>query len=100
MKNVISAQVASRTPTHLEEIDGCPGVQAGLLVDGSHDCRFLRLGRVERSSQVKLQTLCDLVLQLELSSEEVGGGPGLHLGSAKTRYCGPPAHLGKGLSHY
>jgi len=61
----------------LEEVNGGPGVQAGLLVDSSQNSSFLGFGRVERSLQVELQTLGDLVLELELRSEEVGGGPSL-----------------------
>ena len=63
--------------THLEEVDGSPGVEGRLLVDGSKDGRLLGLGGVKSSSEVQFQSLGDLVLQLDLGSEEVGGGPGL-----------------------
>jgi len=52
-------------------------VEGRLLVDGSKDSRLLGLGGVKSGSEVQLQSLGDLVLQLDLGSEEVGGGPGL-----------------------
>jgi hypothetical protein len=67
----------SQLGTHLEEVDGSPGVEGRLLVDGSKDSRLLGLGGVKSGSEVQLQSLGDLVLQLDLGSEEVGGGPGL-----------------------
>jgi hypothetical protein len=63
--------------THPEKIDGGPGVQARLLVNGRDDGRLLRLGRVERGGEVELEALGDLVLELDLGAEEVGRGPGL-----------------------
>jgi hypothetical protein len=68
---------ARELSTHLEEVDGSPGVEGRLLVDGSKDGRLLGLGGVKGGSEVQLQSLGDLVLQLDLGSEEVGGGPGL-----------------------
>lgn len=52
-------------------------MERGLLVDGSEDGGLGRLGRVEGGSEVELQALGDLVLELNLGAEEVGGGPGL-----------------------
>ena len=52
-------------------------MEGRLLVDGSKDGRLLGLGGVKSGSEVQLQSLGDLVLQLDLGSEEVGGGPGL-----------------------
>lgn len=52
-------------------------MERGLLVDGSEDGSLGRLGGVEGGSEVELQALGDLVLELNLSAEEVGGGPGL-----------------------
>jgi len=66
----------------LEEVDGSPGVEGRLLVDGSKDGRLLGLGGVKGGSEVQLQSLGDLVLQLDLGSEEVGGGPSLGEGQA------------------
>lgn len=54
-------------------------MEGRLLVDGSEDGRLLGLGWVEGGSEVQLQSLGDLVLQLDLGSEEVGGGPGLYI---------------------
>lgn len=51
-----------------------------LLVDGSEDGGLLGLGGVEGGSEVKLQALGDLVLELDLGAEDVGGGPGLKRG--------------------
>jgi hypothetical protein len=61
----------------LEEVDGGSGVERGLLVDGSEDGRLLGLGRVEGRGEVELETLGNEVVDLDLGSEEVGGGPGL-----------------------
>jgi hypothetical protein len=52
-------------------------VEGRLLVDGSKDSRLLGLGGVKSGGEVQLQSLGNLVLQLDLGSEEVGGGPGL-----------------------
>ena len=65
--------------THLEEVNGSPGVEGRLLVDGSKDSRLLGLGGVKSGSEVQLQSLGNLVLQLDLGSEEVGGGPSLNV---------------------
>lgn len=61
----------------LEEVDGGAGVERGLLVDGSDNGRLLRLGGVQGGRNVELEALGDLVLELELGAEQVGGGPGL-----------------------
>ena len=68
---------------HLEEVDGGAGVEGGLLVDGSQNGGLLRLGRVEGGREVELETLGDLVLELELRAEQVGGGPGLDVSEAR-----------------
>lgn len=52
-------------------------MERGLLVDGSEDGSLGRLGGVEGGSEVELQALGDLVLELNLGAEEVGSGPGL-----------------------
>lgn len=52
-------------------------MEGRLLVDGGEDGRLLGLGWVEGGSEVQLQSLGDLVLELDLGSEEVGGGPSL-----------------------
>lgn len=52
-------------------------MEGRLLVDGSKDGRLLALGGVKSGSEVQLQSLGNLVLQLDLGSEEVGGGPSL-----------------------
>jgi len=66
----------------LEKVDNGTGVEGRLLVDGSKDGRLARLGRVQGGSEVELESLGDKVLELDLSSENVGGGPGLETGSA------------------
>lgn len=48
-----------------------------LLVDSIDECRLGALLRVEDAGHVELEALGDLVLELELSAEGVGGGPGL-----------------------
>lgn len=66
----------------LEEVYGSPGVEGGLLVDGGEDSRLAALGWVERGSKVELEALGDKVLELNLGSKDVGGGPGLACESA------------------
>lgn len=63
--------------THLEQVNGGASVERRLLVDGSEDSRLLRLCGVQSSREVELEALGDLVLELELGAEQVGGGPGL-----------------------
>lgn len=60
---------------YLEEVDGGLGVERWLLVDGREDGGLLGLGRVKGGSKVELQALGDLVLELDLGTEQVGGGP-------------------------
>lgn len=59
----------------LEKIGSGSSVERGLLVDGSKDGSLLGFGRVERGSEVKLETLGDNVVDFDLGSEQVGGGP-------------------------
>lgn len=61
-------------------------MQAGLLVDGGEDGRLGRLGGNERAGEVELESLCDLVLRLDLSTEDIAGSPGL-------RELSEPQHL-------
>jgi hypothetical protein len=44
----------------------------------------LGLGRVEGGSKVKLETLGDNVVNLDLRSEHVGGGPSLSMSTCKS----------------
>ena len=66
----------------LEEVDSGTSVEGRLLVDGSKDGRLARLGRVQGGSEVELETLGNKVVELNLGSENVGGGPSLKEGSA------------------
>jgi len=52
-------------------------VDVRLLVDGSNDGALLVLGGVDGSQEIQLQASSDLVLKLDLSSQDVGGGPSL-----------------------
>ena len=52
-------------------------MNVGLLVDGSNDGALLVLGGVKSGQEVQLQATSDLVLELDLSSEDVGSGPSL-----------------------
>lgn len=52
-------------------------MKAGLLVDSSNDSGLLGLGGVQRGRKVELEALSDLVLELNLGSEQVGGSPSL-----------------------
>lgn len=60
-------------------------MEGGLLVDGSEDGGLLRLGGVERGGEVEFETLGDLVLELELRAEQVGGGPCLGVSKGKVK---------------
>ena len=62
---------------YLEEVDGGLGVDSGVLEDGGDDGSLSVLLGVEGSSEVELEALGELVLELNLSSENVGGGPSL-----------------------
>lgn len=64
-----------RWRAHLEKVNNSTTVQARLLVDGSNDRALLALGRVQRGREVQLETLGDLVLELDLGTEQVGRGP-------------------------
>ena len=77
---LVTLRLRSASLTHLEEVRGGSGVQAGLLVDGSEDSRLLRFGGVKGGCQIEFEPLGDEVLELDLSSEEVGGCPCLQGG--------------------
>lgn len=62
---------------HLEDVKDGTGVETRLLVDGIEESRLLTLLREQRSAQIKLKTLGNLVLKLNLRFEYVGCGPGL-----------------------
>jgi len=62
---------------NLEDIKESAGVKTGLLIDGSQQGRLGAFLRQQSSSEVKLQTLGNLVLELNLSAKHVRGRPGL-----------------------
>jgi len=61
----------------LEDIKESAGVKTRLLVGGSQQGGLGALLRQQSGSEVELQTLGDLVLQLDLSAKHVRGRPGL-----------------------
>ena len=63
--------------TNLEEINRSLSVNSGVLEDGGDDGTLSVLLRVESGSEVELEALSEVVLELNLSSEDVGGGPDL-----------------------
>lgn len=69
----------------LEQVECGTCVESGLLVNGTEDSRFLALLGEEGGVQVELEALGDLVLELDLVAEDVGGGPGLGDGEAVFR---------------
>jgi hypothetical protein len=69
--------IISASKSYLEHVKEGTTVEAGLLVGSSDDSRLLALLREERGSQVELEALGDVVLELNLGAEDVGGGPGL-----------------------
>lgn len=52
-------------------------MQAGLLVDSVEERRLLALLGEQRSAQIKLEALGNVVLKLDLGLEDVGGRPRL-----------------------
>lgn len=62
---------------NLEDIKESAGVEAGLFVGGSQQRRLGAFLRQQSSSEVELQTLGNLVLELNLSAKHVRGRPGL-----------------------
>ena len=68
--------------TCLEEVNGSSGVKTRLLIDSMEDSGLMVLIRVQRSVQIKLEALSELVLDLHLGFEDVGRGPGLGEGEA------------------
>jgi hypothetical protein len=48
-----------------------------LLVDSIEKSRFMTLVRKEGSGEIQFETFSDLVVELDLSAKNVGGGPGL-----------------------
>lgn len=64
---------------YLENVKEGTRVKAGLLVDGTEGSR-LGLGavvRVKGGGQVQLETFCNLVLNLDLGAQDIGGSPSL-----------------------
>jgi hypothetical protein len=68
--------------TCLEEVNGSSGVKTRLLIDSMEDSSLVVLIRVQRSVQIKLEALSELVFELHLGFEDVGRGPGLGEGEA------------------
>lgn len=62
---------------YLEKVNGSPSVNSGGLVDGTDDGSLSVLGRVQGGGNIELEALGELVLELDLSSEKVGGVPDL-----------------------
>lgn len=71
-----------------EEVKGSTGVEARLLVDGVDESRLVTLLGEKRSSDVKLETLGNLVLELDLTTKDIGGGPSL--GDSETMFAVGP----------
>jgi len=61
----------------LEEVKESAGVETRLLVGGGDKSTLAGAVGSERGVKVKLETLSKVVLCLDLSAEEVGGGPSL-----------------------
>jgi hypothetical protein len=69
--------IISASKSYLEHVKEGTTMETGLLVGSSNDSRLLAFLREERGSQVELEALGDVVLELNLGAEDVGGGPGL-----------------------
>ena len=68
--------------TNLEDVQDGAGVKAGLLVRGAEEHRLCALVGMKDGGGVELETLGDLVVELDLGAERVRGGPGLGDGEA------------------
>lgn len=67
---------------YLQQIKSSAGVDAGLLIDGIDHSRFGILVRLEGGRNIDFETLGNLVLNLQYTTEDVGGGPSLSEGQA------------------
>jgi hypothetical protein len=81
----LARQGKEASETDLEKVDGGSGVNSGGLVDGSNDGTLGVLSRVEGGGEVELEALGELVLELNLSSEEVGSVPNLELNRSRSQ---------------
>ena len=63
--------------THPEDVNESTGVNTRLLVDGVDERGFLDLLREEGGGQIDLETLGNLVFELDLGLEDIGGCPRL-----------------------
>jgi hypothetical protein len=70
--------------TNLEDVQNGAGVQTGLLVGSAKKHRLAVFLRVENGGGLELEAVSDLVLELDLGADNVGGGPGLSEGKAVT----------------
>ena len=62
---------------NLEDVEGSPGVQAGVLVDGGQQSGLGALFWQQGGSEIELETLGNLVLELNLGPKHVRCCPGL-----------------------
>lgn len=68
--------------TYLEDIEDSAGVKARLLVGDVQESVLGALVGEEGGSDIELETLGDLILELNGRAESVGGSPGLGEGKA------------------
>jgi hypothetical protein len=71
-----------RCPTNREYIQNGARVKARLLISGTEEDRFCVLVGVESGGSLELEALGDLVVELDLVAERVGGVPRLGDGQA------------------
>jgi hypothetical protein len=64
-------------PTHVEEVKSCPRVVTGLLESQVKETAVDTLFWVESGVSLDLETLGELVLNLKLRLDHVGGSPGV-----------------------
>jgi len=57
--------------THVEKVDGCSGIETGLLVVGCERDRPRVLFRVKSRVDINFQALCEVVLELNVRLEDV-----------------------------
>ena len=78
----ISTSLSVYKRADLENVKGSTGMETRLLVDRVDDSGLVALLRRQSSVEVDFKALSDLVLNLDLVAEDVGGGPGLGEGQA------------------
>ena len=74
--------LSEKDGTNLQQIKNSAGVKAGLLICGIDQSRLGVLVRLEGGGNINFETLGNLVINLEETTEDIGGSPSLGEGQA------------------